>query len=91
MADNLRVKPIDVSAPGSFRERLQVMKALAEIREADNYIDGQLALDELLASRLETTDGSDLEEALTQLSAEEADAMVKELLVTRVPQPSAES
>ena len=91
MADNLRVKPIDVSAPGSFRERLQVMRALAEIREADNYIDGQLALDELLASRLETTDGSDLEEALTQLSAEEADAMVKELLVTRVPQPSAES
>ena len=91
MVDNLRVKPIDVSAPGSFRERLQVMKALAEIREADNYIDGQLALDELLASRLETTDGSDLETALAQLSAEDADAMVKELLVTRVPQESAGS
>ena len=91
MVDNLRVKPIDVSAPGSFRERLQVMKALAEIREADNYIDGQLALDELLASRLETTDGSDLDAALAQLSAEDADAMVKELLVTRVPQESAGS
>ena len=89
MNENLRVKPIDVNAPGSFRERTRILRTLAQIREGSDFIQGQLMLDELLASRLETTDGSDLTLALENLSAAEADAMVKQLLVSEVPTESA--
>jgi hypothetical protein len=90
--ENIRVRPIDGNAPGSFRERGRILRTLQRIQADDtNYIEGQLLLDELLASRLETTDGSDLEEALDKLTAEEADALVKQLLVSEVPTESAEN
>ena len=90
MNENLRVKPIDGSAPGSFRERSRILRTLQQIRSSDtDFIQGQLLLDELLASRLETIDGSDLETALAQLSANEADDLVKRLLVSEVPTGSA--
>jgi len=90
MNERLRVKPIDVTAPGSFRERTRILRTLSQIRqEGTGFIEGQLLLDELLASRLETTDGTDLEEAIASLSATEADEMVKSLLVSEVPTQSA--
>jgi hypothetical protein len=90
MNENLRVRPIDVNAPGSFRERTRILRTLAQIRsEGIGFIEGQLMLDELLASRLETIDGSSLEEAMGNLSVAEADAMVKQLLVSEVPTESA--
>ena len=89
---NVRVRPIDVTAPGSFRERLRILRVLQEIRSDDtDFIAGQLLLDELVISRLETVDGSDLDEALDKLTAEEADALVKQLLVSEVPTESAEN
>ncbi len=57
MTDTLRVKPIDVTAPGSFRERTRILRQLQAIRESENFIEGQLALDELFLSRLEPTAG----------------------------------
>ena len=88
----LRVRPIDPEAPGSFRERMRVLKVLAAIRNDDlDFIEGQLALDEILVDRLETTDGSDLDEALDKLSADEANKMLTGLLATRVPTESAEN
>jgi len=90
--DNLRVRPINNESEGSFRERRRILQALQRIRSDDtDYIEGQILLDELLESRLETTDGSDLEEALDKLTAAEADALVKQLLVSEVPTESAEN
>ena len=90
--DNIRVRPIDNEAEGSFRERQRILSTLHQIRSDDtDFIEGQLLLDELLSSRLETTDGSDLEEALDKLTAAEADALVKKLLVSEVPTESAEN
>lgn len=88
----LRVKPIDVTAPGSFKARSQILRALQDIRSGEiDYVAGQLLLDELLLPRLETTDGSDLEEAIAELSASDADQMMTQLLSAEVPTQSAES
>ena len=90
--NNLRVRPINNEAEGSFRERGRILRALQKIRSDEvDFIEGQLLLDELLSSRLETTDGSDLDEALDKLTAAEADALVKQLLVSEVPTESAEN
>lgn len=91
MVDNLRVKPINPDEPGSFRERTRILRALAEIRaDETDFITGQLLLDDLLTSRLETTNGQDLEEAIGMLTAAEADEMVRQLLVREeVPTESA--
>lgn len=89
---NLRVRPINNEAEGSFRERRRILQALQRIRSDEvDFIEGQLLLDELLESRMETTDGSDLNEALDKLTAAEADALVKQLLVSEVPTESAEN
>jgi hypothetical protein len=70
---------------------MRILRTLREIRGDDvGFIEGQIMLDELLMSRLETTDGSELEDALDSLSAEDADAMVKRLLASEVPTKSAE-
>ena len=88
----LRVRPIDPEAPGSFRARMRVLKVLAGIRNDDlDFVEGQLALDEILIDRLETDDGSDLEEALDKLSAADANELLAGLLATRVPTESAEN
>ena len=88
----LRVRPIDVEAPGSFRQRMRVLKVLAAIRNDElDFVEGQLALDEILIDRLETDDGSDLEEALDKLSAADANELLAGLLATRVPTESAEN
>ena len=88
----LRVRPIDVEAPGSFRQRMRVLKVLAGIRNEElDFVEGQLALDEILIDRLETDDGSDLEEALDKLSAADANELLAGLLATRVPTESAEN
>ena len=88
----LRVRPIDVEAPGSFRQRMRVLKVLAGIRNEElDFVEGQLALDEILIDRLETDDGSDLDEALDKLSAADANELLAGLLATRVPTESAEN
>ena len=89
---NIRVRPINVEEEGSFRERARILRTLATIRNKDtDFIEGQLLLDELIISRAETTDGSDLEDALDKLSAVEADNLVQQLLVSEVPTESAEN
>ena len=88
----LRVRPIDLDAPGSFRERMKVLRVLAAIRKEEvDWVEGQLMLDEVLVDRLETDDGTDLEAALDLLSAADANALLAGLLATRVPTESAES
>jgi hypothetical protein len=81
-----------MSAPGSFRERMQVLRALAAIRKEEvDWVEGQLMLDEILLDRLETDDGTDLDDALDKLSANDANELLSGLLATRVPTESAEN
>ena len=89
---NLRVRPIDMSAPGSYRERSKALRVLAAIRndELDN-INGQIAIEDVLLPRLETTDGSDLDDALDKLSANDFDDLLAQILSTSVPTESAEN
>jgi len=88
----LRVRPIDLDAPGSFRERMRVLRALKAIRSDEvDWVEGQLMLDDILMDRLETDDGTDLDEALDKLSANDANALLSGLLATRVPTESAEN
>ena len=88
----IRVRPIDMEAPGSFRERSKALRVLAAIRndELDN-INGQIALEDVLLPRLETDDGSDLDEALDKLSASDFDDLLSQILATEVPTESAEN
>ena len=88
----IRVRPIDMSAPGSFRERSKALRVLAAIRndELDN-INGQIAIEDVLLPRLETTDGSDLDDALDKLSATDFDDLLSQILATEVPTESAEN
>ena len=88
----IRVRPIDMEAPGSFRERSKALRVLAAIRndELDN-INGQIALEDVLLPRLETDDGSDLDEALDKLTANDFDDLLSQILATEVPTESAEN
>jgi hypothetical protein len=71
---------------------MRVLKVLAGIRNEElDFVEGQLGLDEILIDRLETDDGSDLEEALDKLSAADANELLAGLLATRVPTESAEN
>lgn len=81
-----------MGAPGSFRERSKALRVLAAIRsgEMDN-IQGQIAVEDVLLPRLETEDGSDLDEALDKLSANDFDDLLMQMLATSVPTESAES
>jgi hypothetical protein len=81
-----------MDAPGSFRERSKALRVLAAIRneELDN-IEAQIAIEEVLLPRLETTDDSDLEEALDKLSAEDFDDLLPQILAASVPTESAEN
>jgi len=89
---NIRVRPIDMEAPGSFRERSKALRVLARIRsgELDN-IEGQIAIEDVLLPRLETEDGGDLDEALDKLSANDFDDLLTQMLATAVPTESAEN
>lgn len=88
----LRVRPIDMEAEGSFLERRRVMLALKAIRANEvDWIEGQLLMDDILIDRLETDDGSDPKDHLDKLSANQAQEMIMGLLATRVPTESAEN
>jgi hypothetical protein len=78
---NLVVKPIDLSAEGSYRERrrfLRLIKQLQGLKEAD--IGAALEVldeaDSLLNSRLRTDDGTSVDDALDKLSAKQFDQLL---------------
>ena len=76
----LIVKPIDMSAPGSFRQRSRLMRAVALAKQGDDgssIAQAYIAIEDLVLDRLETDDGSPVEDALDQLSAFEFDALLQ--------------
>ena len=82
----LLVTPIDMSAPGSYRERKRLLHAYAEMQKAQKStdIDGLLAAFEtfeaMVVVHAETDDGSTVAEALEMASADEFDALLTALL-----------
>ena len=88
----VRVRPIDMDAPGSFRERSKALRVLAAIRDGElDNIKGQIAIEDVLMPRLETDDESDLDEALDKLTANDFDELLTDMLATAVPTESAEN
>ena len=76
----LIVKPIDLSAPGSYRERKRYLRLLKRLRsdepDAKGVLEALEEVDELITSRLRTDDGTPVEDALDQLSAQQFDALL---------------
>lgn len=78
----LIVTPIDMQAPGSYRQRQRFIYALASIQDAGEGEEGasivkaMLALDDLVVGQLATDDGTPVEDALAQLSANEFDQLM---------------
>jgi len=92
----LIVTPIDMAAPGSYRERQQLLRAYATFQDAQVSSDvGAISaafetFEELVTAHAETDDGSTVAEALEMASANEFDALLTALLGRRetVPNPT---
>jgi hypothetical protein len=94
----LIVTPIDMSAPGSYRARKELLKAYAALQDAQKTTDiGPMLeafdrLEKLVCEHAETDDGCTIAEALEQASAEDFDTLVGALLVGEtVPNASSAS
>jgi len=91
------VTPIDMSAPGSYRERKTVMRAWRAFVDAQNdadpiaLLDAQDALETVTLAHAETEDGSPLEEALDDISAEAFDALCLAIIAGKETVPNASS
>jgi hypothetical protein len=76
----LIVSPIDLAAPGSYRERKRFLRLLKRLRANEPDAEGVLGaleeVDALISSRLRTDDGTSVEDALDLLSAQQFDALL---------------
>ena len=78
----LIVRPIDMSAPGSFRQRSKLMQAIAMMKDnkdGSTVASAYMLIENLILSRIETEDGSPVEDALDQLSANEFDGLLQSI------------
>ena len=91
----LIITPIDMSKPGSFRQRSRLMRAVALMRDrADGAVvaAAYMGIEDLVMERIETDDGTPVEDALDQLSADQFDELMKGMLgENAVPTESAGS
>jgi hypothetical protein len=91
----LIVTPIDMSEPGSFRQRSRLMRALAMMRDnADTATAAAayVAVEDIALQRLETDDGTPVEDALDLLSADQFDQLLQSIAgENAVPTESGES
>jgi hypothetical protein len=82
----LIVTPIDMAAPGSYRERQKVLRAYAAIQATEKTADvaGAVSaldtLEALITAHAETDDGSTVSEALETASAADFDRLIVALL-----------
>jgi len=95
----LIVTPIDMAAPGSYRERQKLLRAFAALQDAPkaaNVTTMLAAFDQfeaLIAAHAETDDGTSVAEALDGASANDFDQLLGALLSKQetVPNPSGAS
>jgi len=82
----LIVRPIDPRARGSYQVRAAVLTAINAAQEAGRRgdvsaaIQAQLALENMLIMRLSTDDGTPVEDALAELSADQFDDLFAALM-----------
>jgi hypothetical protein len=92
MSDVVRivVTPLDKSAPGSMRlqQRLKRLLLRAQQSQAREDLVGLLEadsdLEDYVLSRMATTDGTDLEVALDEISADDWEQLVKAVITGQV-------
>ena len=92
---NLIVRPIDMSAPGSFRQRSRLMRAIALMRDNDDgaaAAAAYIAVEDIALERIVTDDGTSVEDALDKLSADQFDELLQSIAgENAVPTESAEN
>lgn len=82
----LIVKPIDMEEAGSYRARSHLFEAVAALDQAQaskaggSIITAMRALEKVIVPRLRTDDGTPVEDALDQLSANQFDALLAGVL-----------
>jgi hypothetical protein len=82
----LHVRPLDMSEPGSYKARSTLQRAVFAMQDAQAKDDtlgvlrAKLDLDELVVSRCYMADGSSVEEALAEISADDFDGLLAALL-----------
>ena len=93
----LIVKPIDTAARGSYKQRKRLLRAAKKLAAGTEAGDGLMKfeayeeIEALAIDRLQTDDGTSVEEALDDLSADDFDALLEALLSSPVPTRSADS
>ncbi len=95
---HLIVTPIDMSAPGSYLQRKRLLQAAATLQDAQtsnrpsDMLRGYELIESLVCEHLETDDGTSIEDALAQCSANDFDALIAALVTGEtVPNPSSAS
>jgi hypothetical protein len=90
------VTPIDMSAPGSYKARKQLLQTYAALQEAQGSSDIRKlaeafdAIEALILKHAETDDGTTIGEALEQASAVDFDALLGAIISGEtVPNPTA--
>jgi len=87
----LIVTPIDMGAPGSYRARKVLLDAVAAMSgsEAPEIAKAYQSIEATLLSRVSTDNGTSVEEALDECSADDFDRLIAGLLnVETVPNPN---
>ena len=77
----LIVTPIDMTAPGSYRQRkqfLQVARRLTNLKSGDSTqtLDAMMEMEALILAHLRTDDGTPVEDVLDELSAKQFDDLL---------------
>lgn len=95
----LIVTPIDSSAPGSYRERRNLLRAFADVTKAADVtaleslaglVDARERLDAIIIAHAKTDDGTPIEDALDLVSSDEFNALFAAIMSGEtVPNPSA--
>jgi len=81
----LRVRPLDPSQPGSYRERKALIRLIRLFGEASDeqnpngWAKAIEAMDEFLLPRLSTDNGTPVEEVLDMLSADQFDELIRKV------------
>ena len=91
----LIVTPINFDEPGSFRQRQRLMRAVALMRDSASgsaMAEAYLGVEDLVLERIDTDDGTPVEDALDQLSARGFDELMQAMMgESAVPTQSAEN
>ncbi len=78
----LIISPIDMSAPGSFRQRSRLMRAIALMRDNKDgaaTAAAYVAVEDLVLERIRSDDGTPVGDALDQLSAQQFDTLLQSI------------